>query len=161
MKYTPNSDPKYYSENQDTSNCGSFAFRLKEWYNPDSDLEDELGDSINHWINEMGMEGYEDWEISDMYADMLLKYILLDFEDSIRMIGPDDQPRDDEELIGFATFCYDCSEWDEEGEHDFHFKVFRDGEWMEKCGVDPVRYCEEDDWGSYISDVYYLAHKIA
>ena len=65
----------------------------------------------------------------------------------------------DEELIAFRAFVNEDCNW------DFHFKVLRNGLWQEKCGSDPVRFCEEDDWHNglveYISYTSYFAKKLA
>ena len=39
MEYTRNSDPEYYNKNRARANCGSYALRLREWYDPEDYLE--------------------------------------------------------------------------------------------------------------------------
>ena len=82
-----------------------------------------------------------------------------DFKGELRLQKAGEEPKQNEELISFATFAY-YSEEEGDSNYDFHFKVFRDGKWMEKNGWGPVHECSEWDWGDYISDVYYLIHKI-
>jgi hypothetical protein len=51
--------------------------------------------------------------------------------------------------------------YDEEGSDvDFHFKVLRDGHWLEKQGMEQVKFCELDEWGRYIGEPVYMYHKI-
>lgn len=158
MNYTQNHDPNYYEKHQDSSNCGSFAFQIEEWYSPDEYFEDIQGQSIEEWI-ERGLEvGYDEWELSDLLADLLSDYVLMDFEDVHYLWSPA-EVQDNEELIAFRAFVSDDCNW------DFHFKVFRDGIWQEKCGSDPVRFCSEDDWHNGIMDynsyTVYFAKKLA
>ena len=158
MNYTQNHDPNYYEENRNISNCGSFAFQIKEWYSPDGEFENEMGYDIDEWVEQGIHEGFDEWEMSDGLANALTEYILSDFDDVRYLINPSDvQP--DEELIAFRTFVTNDFNW------DFHFKVLRNGLWQEKCGSDPVRFCEEDDWHNglmeYISYTSYFAKKLA
>lgn len=158
MDYTRNYDPHYYEEHQGCSNCGSFAFQVEEWYSPDEYFEDNEGVCIEAWI-EHGFEfGWNSFDLSDELAGILISYVLDDFEDVRYLINPADIEAD-EELVAFRTFVDEDTNW------DFHFKVLRDGLWQEKCGSDPVRFCEEDDWHNglmeYISETSYFARKIA
>lgn len=161
--YTRNSDPKYYETHQGISNCGSYAFNIKEWYDADSDFEDNVGD-IFMWIKDMVYEGYSDEEISDIYAEEIVPKILDDFDGEVREIDGENSPlAPNEELVALRTFCY----YDEDGwcNYDFHFKVFRDSRWMEKCGDTAVRFCTLDDWttgiNTYISKTIFFAHRIS
>ena len=156
MEYTRNNDPEYYIRNQYSSNCGSFALRLKEWYDPEDYLH-EVVDDIYDWIYELSEEGYSEYEIACMYADTLIDGILIDFDGELELCDGRPPTTSDIELIAFNTWC--CAE-DGDINRDFHFKVFRDGHWMEKNGVHEVHECEEDDWGKYNGDPYYMYHRI-
>ena len=161
--YTRNSDPKYYETHQGSSNCGSYAFNVKEWYDADGWFEDEVG-SIDDWIIDKVEAGYDDVDISDFYAEELKTQILNDFDGALREVeGESDFIDLDEELVAFRTFCiYSEDGWTN---YDFHFKVFRNGCWMEKCGGEEVRFCTIDDWSNgantYISKIHYFAHKVS
>ena len=61
LYYTRNSDLTYYETHRRESNCGSYAFRLNEWYDLDSYFEDVTGWYINEWITEQGEQGYNDY----------------------------------------------------------------------------------------------------
>lgn len=157
MEYTRNSDLSYYDESCLYTNCGSYALRLNEWYDPGDYLNDIIGD-VYDWVNEMGNSGYSDLDISIEYGDLLIHGMLKEFEGELEICDGKIPTSSNVELIAFNTMC----EWNE-GEnvdYDFHFKVFRDGKWMEKCGANKVRECDEDEWGIYIGDVTYLYHKI-
>lgn len=163
MSYIKNTDPNYFIDHQSESNCGSYAFNIQGWYDPEFALLLDTG-SIEEWIVELVQEGWSDEEISELYSDSLVNSILSDFEGEIEEVNCTYRPNADEELIAFRTYCVGdgIDEW---ADWDFHFKVFRDGLWMEKCGRDPVQFCLEDEWQygirSYISNTVYFAHKIS
>ena len=161
MEYTKNTDPNYFIAYPEESNCGSYALNVEEWYDPESELFNLVG-YINEWIDELYDMGYSVDEIADIYAEKLVEKILSDFEGEIREIYYPSEVDTDEELIAFRGWCYvDIDNW---VDYDFHFKVFRDGFWKEKCGHGPVRFCTEDDWSygfrTYNSETIYFAHKI-
>lgn len=162
MSYTKNTDPNYFIDYQQDSNCGSYAFNIKEWYNPELNLVIEAG-SIEERILDLLDEGWSNEEISELYSNSLVKSIFHDFGNEVKEVDYDYKPEENEELIAFRTYCIGnlmegYADW------DFHFKVFRNGLWMEKNGRQPVRFCLEDEWEygirSYISNTIYFAHKI-
>ena len=153
MEYTRNTDPTFYYKNSGEVNCGSFALRLNEWYEPEEDY-----DTMYDWIIGMSWD-YDDYEMSNLYADAIIDRILEDFADEIEICDGRAPSTDDLELIAFATYCiYDESE--EYCNWDFHFKVFRDGIWQQKCGCYKPEFCELDEWGDYTSKITYFYHKI-
>ena len=158
MEYTRNYNPNFYEEKQRSANCGSFAFQIKEWYSPDKYFEDDCWQTVEEWIEEGFEFGHDEFDLSETLANIFIDYVLADFEDVRYLWSPDDV-RSDEELIAFRTFVDSDCNW------DFHFKVFRDGRWQEKCGGNPVRFCDEWDWHNgilnYISSTFYLARKVA
>ena len=158
MYYTRNSDLTYYETHRYEANCGSYALRLNEWYDLDYYFEDVTGYYIDEWITEKSEEGYNDYEISTMYGDILVQGILEEFDGELEICGGWPPKTDDVELIAFSTYCYANSS--KYSDYDYHFKVLRDGKWMEKCGSGPVEECTEDGWGDYIGDVTYFYHKI-
>ena len=153
MEYTRNTDPTFYYKNSGEVNCGSFALRLNEWYEPEEDY-----DTMYDWIIGMSWD-YDDYEISNFYANAIIDRILEDFAGEIEICDGRAPSTDDLELIAFATYCiYDESE--EYCNWDFHFKVFRDGIWQQKCGCFKPEFCEFDEWGDYTSKITYFYHKI-
>lgn len=160
-RFTRNTDPRYWDEEQSWCNCGSFALNIREWYSPEwicaFDLyEDSYWDYLSHLLEEREIDEYE---ASDKYALRLIEGILKDFPNEVRFLVDESEINKDEELIEFrAVFIND-------EENDFHFKVFRDGYWMEKNGSGEVHLCSADNWDYgdlvYISNTYYLARKIA
>ena len=153
MYYTRNTDPTYYYKCSGEANCGSFALRLNEWYDPEDDY-----DIVHDWITEMAYD-YDNDEISDIYADILIEKILDEFADEVEVCDGTLPITNDIELIAFATFCY----YDEEEDNcnwDFHFKVYRDTIWQQKCGCLKPEFCELEEWGKYTSHVTFLYHKI-
>ena len=157
MDYTRNSDLTYYESHPDDANCGSYALRLNEWYDPEEYFEDINGD-IRGWIEEMYEEGYSDCEITDIYSSILVEGMLQEFEGELELCDGRAPTTSDKELIAINSFC--IFDEDYSSDIDFHFKVFRDGIWSEKCGSEEIRFCEEDEWGRYIGDPVYMYHYI-
>lgn len=158
MNYTRNSDPTYYKTHENETNCGSFALRLQEWYSPEDLFIDEVGD-IENWLYNIIYEGYTQEDASEIYSDWLVEQIMRDFDGEIERCDGRPPCTSDKELIAFSTFCM----WDEDDEWytwDFHFKVYRDGEWQQKCGHWPVESCELEEWDRYISTPVYFYHYI-
>ena len=163
MEYTKNTNPHYYEENEAYSNCGSFAFNIEEWYNPEIDLEAQVF-YVGSWMLEMLDDGYTCDEVADIYAEILADSILEDFAGEIREVFSPSQVHDDEELIAFRGYCRYEIEEDQFPDYDFHFKVLRNGIWQEKCGRRPVKFCTLDDWNymtrTYNSITFYFAHRV-
>lgn len=161
INYERNSNPKYYEEHCGEANCGSYALNLQGWYDPEGYFchvyDCEYPDDAMGILYE---SGYDEDEINRLYADILVEGILEEFDGELRQVDWRESIEDNEELIAFRTFAI-CE--DDEGEYfhyDFHFKVFRDGKWMEKHGSYAVQECDEDEWGNYNSKTYYFAHKL-
>lgn len=159
MNYTRNSDLTYYDTHQNEVNCGSYALRLNEWYELDPMFEDVTGWYVDEWIIEKGKEGYSDFDISCLYGEILVDCMLNEFGEELEVCDGTPPIADNIELIAFSTFCYYYDNG-ENADFDYHFKVFRNGKWMEKCGIDNVKECTEDEWGDYIGDVFYFYHRI-
>lgn len=157
-KYTRNSDLTHYKTNQLTTNCGSYALRLNEWYHLNLRFEDIVQEWTDVWVKEKNEEGYSDLEISCLYGEILVDCMLEDFKGELEICDGELPKEDNVELIAFNTFCF-CEELDYP-DVDFHFKVYRDGVWKEKCGSGAVRECDGYHWGSYIGEPIYLYHKI-
>lgn len=153
MIYKRNNDLNYYYDNPNSANCGSYALRLEGWYDPEDYFYEKNGD-IDDWAREM-LENYDIYDVSNFYAEDLVEGMLKEFDGELRLIVDYNEVKSNEELILFCTF------YEEEGFYDFHFKVFRNGKWMEKNGTGEVHETNDNDWGEYISDVWCFAHKIA
>lgn len=164
MEYTANNDPIYYESNRSTTNCGSFALRLKEWY--DNEVDEYMG-GIEQWCLELLEEGIPDEEIPDMIAETYLDRLRAEFGNSVRLMSKLDHAtmlkatsrNFNEELIAFRIYV-PVEDWDPEEylEFDFHFKVWRNGHWMEKNGGGAVHECSIDNWGKYNSSTFFLIH---
>ena len=155
MEYTKNSNPNHYIEHEYETNCGSYALRIQEWYEVDFDMQ--------VYALQMKDEGADDEEIYWTITDEATILLLYEFENELRQLtGADDFIADNEELIAFRI---SLETWDDYGA-DFHFRVFRGGKWMEKCGCQEVRECEfeEDSWETgliYEGPIVYFAHQIS
>ena len=156
MYYTRNRDLTYYETNRARANCGSYALRLNEWYDPEDYVEDIIGNTYE-WIEELAEEGYEDWEIATMFAEIMVDGILQEFNGELELC---DGYLTDEPNIELVALCTWCAYDDMGSDWDFHFKVYRNGKWMEKNGCGPVIECDEDNWGRYNSDIFYMYHWI-
>lgn len=141
-------------------NCGGYALRTYSWYLPYED-EDEL-----NW--EVSCYDFEDEEdLLTVLTERCVEKIAEDFRGSIRCFVAYPEISYDPaqyELIAFRVSAdlndfYECEDW------DFHFKVLRDGRWMEKNGSESIHECDEDDWDGpgyfYNGDTVYFLHKIA
>ena len=157
MEYTRNSDPEYYNKNRARANCGSYALRLREWYDPEDYLERKIGD-IWDWVETLHDEGYTNDEITEFYINSLADGMLLEFEGELTVCDGQPPCTSDEELIALNGFCL-CDD-DYYVDVDFHFKVLRDGIWQEKCGMEATKFCEKDEWGKYIGEPIYMYHYI-
>lgn len=161
--YTPNNDPDYYESNSWSTNCGSYALRLKEWY--DNELDEQVG-GIMEWIEELIEADIPNSEIPDIMAEAYLDMLLNDFPDGEIILAhsiTQEMLHDNNlELIAFRVYApldeyydndYCC--------FDFHFRVWREGHWMEKNGNKNVHQCTLTDWGKYNSSTFFLLHKIS
>lgn len=155
MYYTRNRDLNYYNTDCSRANCGSYALRLNEWYDPEDYVERIVGNTYD-WIEELYINGYSEWEIATIYGEIMSEGILREFSGELESCEGEIIEDDSVELIALCTWC--IYEEDVGSDWDFHFKVYRDGKWMEKNGVFPVHECSEDDWGRYNSDVFYFYH---
>lgn len=161
MEYTRNSDLNHYKEFQASTNCGSYALRLNEWYHLNLLFEEEMGEWTYTWIRNKAEEGYTEYEISALYGRILARCMLAEFKGDLEICDGTPPETDDVELVALNTFCYcDDPECFESIDTDFHFKVFRDGVWKEKCGRQAVRECDGLFWGGYIGKPIYFYHKI-
>lgn len=155
MGYTRNSDPNFYFTHEHTTNCGSYALRIKEWYEVDFDMQDRA--------IELSSNGIDDREIYEIITQEAVELMLHEFGDKMReLVNVTDPIADNEELIAFRIGGLD--DWSGY-DADFHFRVFRDGKWMEKCGCNEIQNCifEEDAWETallYEGPIVYLAHRI-
>lgn len=156
-RYTRNSDLTHYETNQRITNCGSYALRLNEWYHLNLRFEDITKEPIETWVMNKEEEGYSEFETSAMFGEILAECMLEDFKEELKLCSGEPPKTNDIELIAFNTFVF----YDEYyPDTDFHFKVFRDGVWKEKCGKQAVRECDKEHWGSYIGRPIYFYHKI-
>ena len=160
--YTSNNDPNYYETHRFDTNCGSYALRLKEWY--DNEIDEEWG-GASEWIEELADAEIPFSEIPDIIAKAYIDELLLDFPENelvlLNKITQNILKDMTVELIAFRVYApiqeylmNDCTCF------DFHFRVWRDGHWMEKNGSQAVRKCNLTDWGKYNSSTFFLLHKI-
>lgn len=155
--YTKNTNEDLYVVNAFNTNCGSYALRLNEWYDPEVYLDKIIGD-VYDWIENMIIGGYSEEEISSIYGEILVEGMLEEFKGALEICGGRPPETSDKELIVFNTWC----RWDDVNgaDYDFHFKVFRHNKWMEKRGTTHVRECKLEEWGKYIGEPIYMYHKI-
>lgn len=160
LSFIRNFDPDYFNDWPYDANCGSYAFNICGWYDADCEFEDEVGD-VGEWIKELSEDGLSDFAISEIYAEVLVEQILKDFYGEVRLLEEIPLLKPNEELIAFRTFCT----MEDTGipDFDYHFKVYRDGHWKEKCGASEVSDCTLENWNyedfSYISPVHFFTHQ--
>lgn len=158
MKYTRNSDLNYYRDHPAATNCGSYALRLNEWYDPETYLESLEDGDVYEWIDLMAMNGYSDDEITEIYIDILVEGMLQEFDGELELCDGRAPSTPNIELIAFNGFCTWNEDYDIDA--DFHFKVLRDGHWSEKPGSEPIEFCDKDDWHRYTGNPVYMYHRI-
>lgn len=156
----------FWNEEHAECNCGSYAFNLDEWYHPGcicgryNDCDEDVITFLDCW----NAEGVSDDELADELASFYLDKIKNDFGNSIviSVIEPDVELFETEEVevIAFRAGAY---EFDGEIDYDFHFKVYRFGQWFEKRGHEPIRPTNLDDWCAslyYNSQTFYIVHHL-
>lgn len=158
-------------------NCGGYALRTFSWYCPNPY---SLIDKIEELLN----EGFNFDETENIMTEWMVQSMLSDFKGSLSVIeGRDviEATKDpSKEVIAFrlGISCDDEDEWldsiangytpDYDAiDTDFHFCVFRDGVWMEKCGDGDVRRVYNTDitavWDGYImydGPIVFLEHTL-
>lgn len=138
--FEQNRDPNYFKEHQFNTNCGSFAFNICEWYCPDEDFDEDDYELAYALIEESGMD-MED--VIELLLDRNMEQIHKDFE--VEDVDGMDYPlKKNEELIAFRM-CVNRGFWEDDLIVDYHFRVKRNGKWMEKCGCGRVKEIEEYD----------------
>lgn len=165
LYYTTNTDKNFFRKNQKETNCGSFALNIEEWYQPDDSM-DEDNDEFASYLWETG-----DYTLDEILIELLdrcVEGIDRDFGDEITFIDSPSQykEKENEELIAFRVGLYDNDSF--YISTDFHFRVFRNGRWQEKCGRGPIETdieLEADDpWELYNwiynSPIVYFIHRL-
>ena len=146
-------------------NCGGYALRTFSWYLPYEYDEKNYPFFSNSDLAEYLMDvGYSVEETMDEILRVNTEKMLKDFSGKLRVVQRYSHIENDEELIAYRlSFEVDDSCIDD---MDFHFVVFRDGQWMSKMGADEVKLFAftEEQWETpnfiYNSPIVYLAHKI-
>ena len=138
MRYKANNDPNYFKDHCLFTNCGSYAFNIRGWYGPDHNADQDDTDLGIYLIEEEGLD-YE--EALQVLFEEDVERICQDFD--VTEVNSKDYPlKSNEELIAFRM-CVNRTFYYEELLIDYHFRVKRDGKWMEKCGSGPVREVED------------------
>lgn len=162
MKY--NKSLTFWDECHRECNCGSYALNLNEWYHPGDLCGHGTEDSAGWFLADQDPY-YTDDELADMLAEYYIDHLLEDFGDSISMPSLDEPEviPNGEELIAFRAGAYRFGEDSDECDYDFHFKVYRDGDWFEKMGSDDIQRTSINDWCNscmyYNSQTFYFTHK--
>ena len=149
-----------------TYNCGGYALRTFSWYTPYTKFEDEL-DYLEDLYNKID----DSIEVENIMLKRWTDFMLKEMSD-LRIIHSFSELNSNEELIAFrGSFIFnryitDNDIWKADVDFDFHFRVFRDGHWMEKNGYTAIKECENnEDWDywdyCYDSDIIYFAKQVA
>lgn len=152
-------------------NCGGYALRTFSWYLPYSTKDVDFEEEPNSMVAEnLFFDGFSIEEIRQEILDKNIDFMLKDFSENLRVLRDINDLKDTEELIAFKVGA--DSVYDENGEFlyidtDFHYRVFRDNVWLEKCGNGPIRLCDkiyDDIWEisgfCYNSETVFLAHNL-
>lgn len=164
--FTPNHNPNYFKDYCWFTNCGSYAFNIEGCYCPDENFDEEDCLLGNRLFEE---EDLTPSEISRLLFDRNVEQILQDF-DVTQVYSKDIALKSDEELIAFRMCVVpEFSETDDYLSIDYHFRVKRNGKWMEKPGCHSVREVEnysEKPWVIsesliYAGPIAYFIRKVA
>lgn len=113
-------------------NCGGFALGTYDRVYPDDESREDV-------INDLIKSGLEKEYIYKQVLESDTQALLKQFP-SLSVFSGDPKsyvPKENEELIAYRIWVND----DELDNNDFHFKVFRDGKWQDKCGALEPRFC--------------------
>lgn len=144
-RFEQNKDPNYFESNSFYTNCGSYAFNLVRWYNPDEAFDQ---DDIELGYQLIEREGFNEEEVIQILFERDVEQILKDF--NVTMVDNKNYPlAENEELIAFRIGINRDSFDDDALIIDQHFRVKRNGKWFEKCGcsgVHEVKDYNEKPW---------------
>ena len=173
--YKKNNNPHLFEDERRSTNCGSFALNVTEWYTPyivDSDHEvDEDNELYIYaeeeraaWMYELLAEG---WSREDVMTEITLR----DFEFILKTCPwlvpiEEEEINENDRIIAYRLSLEvpgDLEDFDVDDCSDFHFRVLIDGEWWEKNGASEVHKVanpqEEtwplDDWLIYDGPIKY------
>lgn len=176
--YKRNTNPNLYEEQVNRQNCGSFALNIDGWYCPyieedkDIDEDDLLWKYTEYerlmWIEEMVREGQAREDVMNCVIERDFEFILK----TCPWLEPinEDEIEDTDRVITYRlsmTIPDEREEFDVDNDMDFHFRVFKDGEWWEKNGNGPIHRVEDpdcdvwevEDWLVYDGPVRYARFK--
>ena len=121
-------------------NCGGFALKTYDLYLPYEDKTKDFAIYFDDKIEELYYSGLSLKEIENEILEETVEYMLKNFPKKLRVIKNFSDLKDTEELIAYRIGLEIFSNEDEIGKYytgcdgDFHFKVLRDGHWLEKFG---------------------------
>lgn len=151
-------------------NCGGYALSTFSWFYPyiagfrycNMLHINNCNNNDDKYRTELIFELYEDGFNKDEIIDYLLlrdkNFMLSVFKDSLRSISSPEEANEDEEVIAYRL-CINLYEdgygevREEDIDEDFHFLVFRDGQWMHKPGSNMIQPFEGDIYKPWVSSV--------
>ena len=136
--------PGFWAKHHYYLNCGSFALNVMEWYVPyDNECEDRMGAMVDYI-----RQGDTADEVYEKIMDADVKFMLWQFSDILVPISYEKMltlPKETTVIAYRIGIVFD-GDWEDvdicDIDEDFHFKVRRNGQWMEKQGHREVRFCE-------------------
>lgn len=163
--YTRNNDPRFWQNQGNTRsyNCGSFALNAASWFAPYDNGNDYTEATREQLFRDLLDEGYEREDVMDFV-------LRRDQEEILRAcpwlepVLPDEVSKEERLIAYRISFSYGDFF---EGfiDEDFHFRVRIGGFWFEKCGVDPIKFCDNQNiqenwvttpWLIYDSEIVYF-----
>lgn len=164
--FTSNHNPHYYEENEMFTNCGSYAFNIKEWYGPDDRFNEDDIELGNRLYKEDLLDADD---ILELLYDRDVNQILEDFD--VKQVFNKNIPlKQNEELIAFRMCVNPYAPTEEEPLFiDYHFRVKRNGIWSEKNGSHEIKKIDnysEEPWEFseelvYTGPIAYFVRKTA
>ena len=132
-------------------NCGGLALGTYSWYLPyDLDGDDDEEQLI---VKDWHEAGYSEKEICQMLTDQYVEYMLNDFGGRLQILHDVHEAAPTDTIIMFrvGVSIMEVEGWDEDDDEldmyydtDFHFRVRRNGHWIEKMGDRPISISSED-----------------
>lgn len=125
-------------------NCGGYALRTFNWFVPYT-----IGNSNKMVALDMLEDGCSFQEVRQELFRRDVQFILRALPEKVRLLKSNARLASNEELVAFRVHCSICGDFFdpkddfslEEVETDFHFRVRRNGKWMEKNGAGPIVRC--------------------
>lgn len=172
MNYNKITNPNFWDEPRPLCNCGSFALGVDTWFAPYGNEDCSTNEGLE--AREIIIASlHEEGASVDAIMSILLE---MDQEEILRecpWLEPilEGEIKEEDTVVAYRLSLNIDEEVLFEIDEDYHFRIRKQGVWMEKCGDGEVIQCAEQDWDDfrkpwhlphnliYSSDIVYFRHK--